>query len=477
VADLADTGRKTCFVAMPVSTPPQYADQDVDHFAHVLEHLFTPALEQAGYIVIPPKILGSPLIHAEIIRYLEEADLVLADLSSHNPNVFFELGLRTSLDRPVALVKDRRTTAIPFDLGSINVLDYDDSLRPWTIEKEKKRLAEHVSHVQVGGASGNAMWNYFGRTKRGGPAEAGGLEATVGRILDEITKRQEASDRHWLRTSASQAPEAVHHFEMGANGLVAVLDDKNRTQVPAGDIRFLTWGAQDTAQNTGFTLMSNRVGAVIAMVMGTKPNVKVTHLPSMIQVDAVGRMEVVYDEVAEALGEEPGSFDQAKFEEHMSTHYGRMIHTDDRTIFDNPEDAAASDAEFVVDLVTDPGGAATEALDLDQGFTVSGHIQFPNWMTGTGNVSIYADQLGGGYDQKILSTGITMTASPTDRPALTDYAWTVTYPADRPSGSTPLSDPSPAPGSMVYRLTAVFTFDGALSDIAAFVDMGSWMIN
>ena len=100
--------------------------------------------------------------------------------------------------------------------------------------------------------------------------------------------------------------------------------------------------ADNTASNKcGFTLMNNQVGAVIAMVMGTKPNVRVTHLPSMIRVDAIGRMDVIYDEVAEALGEEPGSFDQAEFEEDMSTHYGRMIHTDDRTIMvANPEDAA-----------------------------------------------------------------------------------------------------------------------------------------
>ena len=100
--------------------------------------------------------------------------------------------------------------------------------------------------------------------------------------------------------------------------------------------------SDNTASNRcGFTLMNNQVGAVIAQVMATKPNVTVTPLPSMIRVDAVGRMEVVYDEVAEALGEEPGSFDQAEFEEDMSTHYGRMIHTDDRTImFANPEDAA-----------------------------------------------------------------------------------------------------------------------------------------
>ena len=97
-----------------------------------------------------------------------------------------------------------------------------------------------------------------------------------------------------------------------------------------------------TASNmAGFTLMNNQVGAVVAQVMSSKPNVKVRALPSMIRVDAIGRMDVIYDEISEALGEEPGYFDSAEFEENMSTHYGRMIHEDDRTImFANPEDAA-----------------------------------------------------------------------------------------------------------------------------------------
>ncbi|MEV6285740.1 propane 2-monooxygenase effector subunit MimD [Kribbella sp. NPDC051770] len=91
----------------------------------------------------------------------------------------------------------------------------------------------------------------------------------------------------------------------------------------------------------GFTLMNNQVGAVVAEVMSAEDNVTVTPLPSMIRVDAVGKMEVVYDEISEALGEEQGFFDAAQFEENMSTHYGRMIHLDDRTImFANPEDAA-----------------------------------------------------------------------------------------------------------------------------------------
>jgi propane monooxygenase coupling protein len=100
--------------------------------------------------------------------------------------------------------------------------------------------------------------------------------------------------------------------------------------------------ADNTASNRcGFTLMNNQVGEVVAEVMATKPNVTVTNLPSMMRVDCVGNMEVNYDEISDALGEEHGSYGQAEFEEDMSTHYGRMIHTDEKTLFfANPEDAA-----------------------------------------------------------------------------------------------------------------------------------------
>jgi propane monooxygenase coupling protein len=108
--------------------------------------------------------------------------------------------------------------------------------------------------------------------------------------------------------------------------------------------------SNNTASNMcGFTLMNNQVGTIIAEVLSKLDNVVITPLPSMIRVDATGRMDLVYADVDEAAGEEDGWFDAAEFEESMSTHYGRMIHEDDRTImFANPEDAA----EFIdFDLV------------------------------------------------------------------------------------------------------------------------------
>jgi len=136
-------------------------------------------------------------------------------------------------------------------------------------------------------------------------------------------------------------------------------------------------------------------------------------------------------------------------------------------------------SDFAVDQVTDPNGAPADVLDLDLGFTVEGHIDFPNPLSGTANVAVYADQLGGGYSQKILSKDITINANPSDPSATQLIPWTLTYPTDLPATSQPLSDPSPPPpsGSMVYNLVAVFTFNGVLSDIAAFVEMGTFMIN
>ena len=56
---------------------------------------------------------------------------------------------------------------------------------------------------------------------------------------------------------------------------------------------------------------------------------------------AVDRVDVDYDEISEALGEDPGYFDAGQFADTKSTQCGRMIHEDDWTImFANLQGAA-----------------------------------------------------------------------------------------------------------------------------------------
>ncbi|MBM7459010.1 propane monooxygenase coupling protein [Rhodococcus coprophilus] len=84
--------------------------------------------------------------------------------------------------------------------------------------------------------------------------------------------------------------------------------------------------------------MNTPIGRVVADVMGAKEGVDLTEYPSMIRVDGTKLLEFDYDELTDALGSE---FDGSVFEEISSTHYGRMVHLDDRTmLFASPEDAA-----------------------------------------------------------------------------------------------------------------------------------------
>ena len=99
---------------MPLTTPARYVETykgDTQHFIHVLGHLFKPAIEAAGLTPITPMSKGSKVIHGDIIRNLETADLVLCDMSILNPNVFFELGIRTALNKSVAMIRDNATDA------------------------------------------------------------------------------------------------------------------------------------------------------------------------------------------------------------------------------------------------------------------------------------------------------------------------------------------------------------------------------
>ena len=63
--------------------------------------------------------------------------------------------------------------------------------------------------------------------------------------------------------------------------------------------------------------------------MGAKEGVELTEYPSMIRVDGMGLLDFDYEELTDALGSE---FDGSVFEEISSTHYGRMVHLDDKTI-------------------------------------------------------------------------------------------------------------------------------------------------
>lgn len=151
-----------CFIVMPITTyEPEKYSNDQDHFKHVLDFLFIPAIEKAGFNAIPPSAEGGDIIHGEIIKNIQHADLVLCDMSSLNANVFFELGIRTAVNKSVCLVKDDATPKVPFDISIINHHTYISALNPWTLEKQIEALSNHIIKSAQKSDGKNSMWNYF----------------------------------------------------------------------------------------------------------------------------------------------------------------------------------------------------------------------------------------------------------------------------------------------------------------------------
>ncbi len=224
-----------CFIIMPISTPDSivsnYKD-DENHFDHVLNHLFIPAIEKAGFEPISPKSTGSDVIQADIIKNLSTSEMVLCDMSILNPNVFFEFGIRTALDKPISLVTDDNTTNIPFDTSIISFHRYKSAMNLWENENEINTLSEHVKISFDKGGKQNALWKYFGVAQTGVFKPE---DASIGEKLDFLVKEIESikllnakSGNSISRNIHPLDRKEINKFRIKHERLVMQLDEINK---------------------------------------------------------------------------------------------------------------------------------------------------------------------------------------------------------------------------------------------------------
>lgn len=127
---------KKCFVIMPISDANGY---EKGHFTRVYEHLIKPAIELAGFKPVRADDTSKAnIIVMDILQQILACDMAICDLSSRNPNVFYELGIRQAFNKRIILICDKNTVK-PFDTSGIRTLDYNSSLR---IDEVKKSIPE-----------------------------------------------------------------------------------------------------------------------------------------------------------------------------------------------------------------------------------------------------------------------------------------------------------------------------------------------
>ncbi len=124
----------SCFVMMP------YAQPHGSYYSKVYE----PAIRKAGLrpIRADNEIFGTGKIINQIWSGINNAKVLVAELTTRNPNVFYELGLAHALKKPVVLVSANESD-VPFDLKHIRVIYYDVA-DPFWGNKLIDKVAENV---------------------------------------------------------------------------------------------------------------------------------------------------------------------------------------------------------------------------------------------------------------------------------------------------------------------------------------------
>lgn len=117
----ADVERPRAFIVMEFSSP----------YNEVYSHVIKQACEECAIEAIrADEIYGPGIIIKDVIDRIAQSQVVIADISPANANVYFEVGYALALGKPIILLAQRRTpeNPLPFDLSAFRVLFYDDSI-------------------------------------------------------------------------------------------------------------------------------------------------------------------------------------------------------------------------------------------------------------------------------------------------------------------------------------------------------------
>ena len=131
---------KTCFVVSPIGETDSEIRSNADK---LFKYIISPVCESCGFEPVRvDQINDSDSITQTIIDKLLSSELVIADISGHNPNVFFEMGYRKCTDKPIIHLKKKGET-IPFDVNTVGTFEYDLTDLD-NVEETKKRLEQTI---------------------------------------------------------------------------------------------------------------------------------------------------------------------------------------------------------------------------------------------------------------------------------------------------------------------------------------------
>ncbi|MFZ4835296.1 hypothetical protein [Rouxiella sp. Mn2063] len=130
-----------CGYVMPISDTSDYRVGHWDDIKAMLDEVTSSIGFKESRIVSTG--LDVSTIHKRIVNNIYNDEIIICDVSSRNPNVMFELGMRIAFDKPVVIIKDN-VTQYCFDSGTIEHIEYPKDMRYSEIEKFKVSLKQKI---------------------------------------------------------------------------------------------------------------------------------------------------------------------------------------------------------------------------------------------------------------------------------------------------------------------------------------------
>jgi hypothetical protein len=136
---------KTCFVISPIGDETSATRRFSDL---TFNYIIRPVVKKYGYNLNRADMMGKPgTIMSHIAKQVLDSNLVIADLTNWNPNVFYELAIRHITGKPcVQMIK--RGQKPPFDIQGIDTVFFDIDLE--NAEDAKNQLEKQIKLIEKG---------------------------------------------------------------------------------------------------------------------------------------------------------------------------------------------------------------------------------------------------------------------------------------------------------------------------------------
>jgi len=172
---VAQRSKGTCFVMMPFSDP----------FNRYYTTIYRPAIEAAGLEPGRTDDIFRPSgIVSDLWSMIQEAKVLVAELTTKNANVFYELGLAHAIGKPVVMVSQTESD-VPYDLQSLRVLLYNKDDPDWGA-KLKKAMTSSIRETLDSPIE--AVPNIFRKTVESQSPEQDAITAKLNAMQSQIRR-------------------------------------------------------------------------------------------------------------------------------------------------------------------------------------------------------------------------------------------------------------------------------------------------